>query len=116
MPVSFHSSPRRSQQKHAAADTDSEPQEAKKTKRGQKTRGIARFNDSLVRKFTEEPSTTIRQKTSFDNPFPEQVDEMAAAGWIKARGLWKIDDSVPQQPVLEYVAYASPLDFLSYQC
>ena len=52
----------------------------------------------------------------FDNPFPEDVDEMPAAAWIKVRGLWKFDDSVPQQPALEHVAYASPLDFLWYQC
>ena len=32
MPVTFHSSPWSSQQKRAAADTDSEPQEAKKPK------------------------------------------------------------------------------------
>ena len=116
MPVSFHSSSRSSQQKRAAADTDSEPREAKKTKRGQKLRGIDQFKDPRVRKVAEEASITIRRKTLFDNPFPEDVDEMAAAAWIKARGLWKFDDSVPQQPALEHVAYASPLDFLWYQC
>jgi len=112
MPVAFHPSPRSSQQKRAAADTDSKPQEAKKTKRGQKSRGIDQFQDPRVRKVVEEASITIRQKALFDNPFPDDLDEMAAAAWIKARGLSKFDDSVPQQPVLEHVAYASPLDFL----
>ena len=116
MPVTIHSSPRSSQQKRAAADTDSKPQEGKKTKRGQMSRGIDQFNNPRVRKVAEEASVTIRRKTLFDNPFPEDVDEMAAAAWIKARGLWKFDDSVPQQPALEHVAYASPLDFLWYQC
>jgi len=52
----------------------------------------------------------------FNNPFQDNVKEMAAAAYIKARRLWKFDDSVPQQPRLEHVAYASPLDFLLYQC
>jgi len=38
----------------------------------------------------------------------EDVDETAAAPWIKARGFGKFDDSVPQQAALEHVAYASP--------
>jgi len=50
MPVMFHSSPHSSQQKRAAADTDSEPREAKKTKRGQKSIGIDQFKDPQVRK------------------------------------------------------------------
>jgi len=79
MPVTFHSSPRSSQQKSAAADTDSEPWEAKKTKPGQKSRGIDQFKDPRVRKVVEQASITIRQKTLFDNPFPEDVDEMVAA-------------------------------------
>jgi len=116
MPVSFHSSPRSSQQKRAAADTDSEPREAKKTKRGQKSEGIDQFKEPRVRKGAEEASITIRRRTLFDNPFPEDVDEIAATSWIMARGLWKLDDSVPQQPAPEHVAYASPLDFLWYQC
>ena len=110
--MTFHSSPRSSQQKRAAADADSEAREAKKTKGGQKSRGIDQFKDPRVRKVAEEASVTIRRKTLFDNPFLEDVDEMAAAAWIKARGLWKFDDSVHQQPALEHVAYASPLDFL----
>jgi len=79
MPVSFHSSPRSSQQKRAAADNDSKPHEVKKTKRGQKSRGIDKFKDPWVTKVAEEGSITIRQKTLFKNPFPEDVDEMAAA-------------------------------------
>jgi hypothetical protein len=78
--------------------------------------GIDQFKDSRVRKVAEEASITIRRKTLFDNPFPEDVDEMAVAAWIKASGLWKFDDSVPQQPALEHLAYVSPLDFLWYQC
>jgi len=116
MPVTFHSSPRSSQQKRAAADTDSEPREAKKTKQGQKSKGIDQFKDPRVRKVAEQAYITIRRKTLFDNPIPEDVDEMAAADWINARGLWKFDDSVPQQPAPEHVAYASSLDFLWYQC
>jgi len=114
--MTFHSSLRDSHQKRAADDTDSEPREAKKPKRGQKSRDLDQFKDPQVRKVVEQASTTIRQKTLFDNPFPEDVDEMAAAAWIKRRGLWKFDDSVPHQPAPEHMAYASPLDFLWYQC
>jgi hypothetical protein len=116
MPVTIHSSPRSSKQKRAAAVTDSEPREAKKTKRGQKSRDIDKFKDPRVRKVAEEASISIRRKTLFDYPFPADVHEMVAAACMKARGLWKFDDSIPQQPVLEHVAYASPLDFLWYQC
>lgn len=51
----------------------------------------------------------------FDNPILEIVDDRVAAAWIKTRGLREFDDSVPQQLALEDVAYASPIDFLSYQ-
>jgi len=115
MPVTFHSSAHSSQQKRAAADTDSEPREAKKTKRGQKSRGIDQFKDPRVRKVEEPVSIMMRRKTLFHNPFPEDEDEMAAAAWIKPRGLWQFDDSVPQQLAPEHVAYASPLDFFWYQ-
>jgi len=116
MPVTFHSSHQRSEQKCAAADTDSEPQEAKKTTRGQKSRGIDQFMDIRVRQVAEQASIMIRRRTLFDNPFLEDVDEMAAALWIKAQGLWKFDDSVPQQLAHKHVADGSPLDFLWYQC
>jgi len=53
----------------------------------------------------------IRWMTLFDNPCPEDVDEMAGAAWIKACGLSKFDNSVSKQPALQHVAYASPLDF-----
>jgi len=112
MPGTFHSSPQSSQEKRAVADTDSEPWEAKKTTGGQKSRGIDQFKDPQVRKVGDRASLTIRQKTLFDNPCPEHVDEMATTAWIKACRLWKFNDNVPQQPVLEHVAYASPLDFL----
>jgi len=58
---------------------------------------------------------TMRRKTLFDHPFPEDEDEMAATAWIKPRRLWQFDNSVPQQPAPELMAYASPLDFLWYQ-
>jgi len=87
MPVTFHSSPRSSQQKRAASDTDSEHWEAKQTKQGQKSRGIDQFKDPQVGQVAEQASLTIRRKTLFDNPFPEDVDEMAAADWIEACGL-----------------------------
>jgi len=115
MPVTIHSNARSSQQTRAVADTESEAPEAKKTKRRQKSRGINQFKDPRVSKVAEEASITIRQMTLFDNPFPEDVDEMAATAWITARGLWKFDDSVAQQPGLEHVAYTSPLHFLWYQ-
>jgi len=63
----------------------------------------------------EQASITIRWKTLFNNRFQEDVDEMAAAAWIKASGLWKFDDRVPQQLALEHVAYGSPLECLWYQ-
>jgi hypothetical protein len=116
MPMSFHSSPRSSQQKWAAAITDSEPWEANKTKRGQLSIGINQFTYRQVRKVADKASITIRRKTLFDNPFLEDVDEMAAAAWMMACRLCKFDDSVPQQPALVHVAYAHPLDFLWYQC
>jgi len=34
----------------------------------------------------EEASITIRRKTLFDNPFLEDINEMAVAAWIKAHG------------------------------
>ena len=48
MPVTLHSSPQSSQQNRAAADIDSEPGEAKRSKWGQKSRGIDQFNDRRV--------------------------------------------------------------------
>jgi len=86
------------------------------SQRGQKSRGIDQFKDPRVRQVAEQASIMIRQKTLFDNPILEDVDDMAPTAWINARGLWKFDDSVPQQPVPEHVAYASPVDYLSWQC
>jgi len=114
MPVTFHSGPRSSQQKGVAADTHTEPREAKKTKQGQKLRGIDQVKDPRVRNIAEEASIMFRQQSLFAIPFSEDVDEMVAAAWIKAHGLWEFDDSVPQQPALEHVAYATPLDILWY--
>ena len=74
MPVTSHSSPRSSQQKRAAGDTDSEQQVAKETKRRQKSRGIDQFEDPRIRKLAEQASITIRRKTLFDNSFLEDVD------------------------------------------
>jgi hypothetical protein len=42
-------------------------------------RGIDQFKDPLVRKVEEEASIMIRQKSVFDNPFPEDADVNAAA-------------------------------------
>lgn len=52
----------------------------------------------------------------FNNPFLEDADERAATAWMMACGLWKFDDTVPKLPVLEHMAYASPLDILWYKC
>jgi len=84
MPVTFHSSPQSSQEKHAAADTDSEARDAKMSKRGQKSRGIDQFHCPQVPKVVDEASIMIRPKTLFDNPFTQDVYEMAATAWIKA--------------------------------
>jgi hypothetical protein len=54
------------------------------TKQGQNSRGIDQFKDPRVRKVAEEASIMIRWMTLFDNPFPQDVDEMAAAACIKA--------------------------------
>jgi len=116
MPVTFHSSARPSQQKHSAAVTDSEPGESAKTERGHQSSGIDQFKDPWVRKVAEQASSPIRRKILFDIPCPEDVAEMAANAWIKPRGLWIFDDIVSQKPAPEHVAYASPLDFLWYQC
>jgi len=116
MPVTFDSSPRSSHQKRAAADTDSEPREAKETKQGQNLSGINQFKVPRVRQVAEQSSITIRRRTLFDNPFLKDIEEMAAAAWMKAHGWWKFDDNVPQHPAPDLVAYASPLDFLWYQC
>jgi len=71
--------PSESEQKCAAAHTDSEPQEAKNTKRGQKSKCIDQSKDIQVKQVAEQASIMIRRKTLFDNPFLEDVDEMPAA-------------------------------------
>jgi len=82
--MTFHSSPRSCQQKHAAAKTDSKSSEAKMTKGGETSRGIDQFRYPWVRKVAEQAFIMIRRQTLFNNPFPEDLDEMAAAVWIKA--------------------------------
>jgi hypothetical protein len=79
MPITFHFSPRNSQQKRGVSNIDSKPREAKKTKQGQMSRGIGQFLDPTVRRVVEQASIMIRWQILFNNPFPEDVEEMAAA-------------------------------------
>ncbi|KAF8534346.1 hypothetical protein BDD12DRAFT_809437 [Trichophaea hybrida] len=101
MPVIIHSSSRAA--KRPLADEHPEHPADKRTNSGQKSRGIDQFADSRVRKVVEVASVTIRRKTLFNNPFPEDLDEMAADAWRRARRNWEFDDSVPQYPELEHL-------------
>jgi len=108
MPVTFNSSPRGSQQTCAAAVTDSKPLKPRTTQRGPRSKCIDQVKVSQVGKLAEPASITFRWQTLFNKPCSEDDDEMAAAACLKAFGLWKFDDSVPQPPALEHVTYSSP--------
>jgi hypothetical protein len=43
------------------------------------SRGIGQFLDPTVRRVVEQASIMIRWQILFNNPFPEDVEEMAAA-------------------------------------
>jgi hypothetical protein len=104
MPVIFHLSHRSFQQKRAVADPDSETRMAKQSKQGQKSSSIDQFTDVWVRNVAEAATIAIRRKSLFDHNILEDVHALAAAAWVNASRLWKLNDSIPQQPALGHVA------------